>query len=221
MKLYGIQNGAVLQRNGKGCGTVIRSEHCGKLCCSIGKLTEISENTWMLTDIPSGGPYSVSFTDDLSSVTYNDVYVGDLWLLAGQSNMEGAGWIRDKDIEYEKDPIPAVRAFYMDDEWRPAFPQLHQLWKSSDPAHKRTFAENAESIRKRGLNVVDFPLSQHSRQCSHAVLLETTLCVLPLFFFYYTICQTGFQAKLLRCFIEILRRRIYYSTQHIVSQYKN
>lgn len=38
---------------------------------------------------PAGGPYSLVITDGTSTITYTDVFVGEVWLMSGQSNMAG------------------------------------------------------------------------------------------------------------------------------------
>ncbi|XP_042332968.1 sialate O-acetylesterase [Sceloporus undulatus] len=46
----------------------------------------------LLSPMPQGGPYSLelrqSYKQEVSNVTLNDVYFGDVWLCSGQSNME-------------------------------------------------------------------------------------------------------------------------------------
>jgi len=163
MKLIGIQNGALLQRVNGSCETVLHTENTETLSCSPGTITKLDPDTWLLTGIPTGGPYTVTFTADGESTFLEEIYVGDLWLLAGQSNMEGAGWLREKDEAYAENPIEAVRAFYMDDQWRPALPQLHQLWKSADPAHCSAFAADETGKKSRGLHIVDFPPAPQKR----------------------------------------------------------
>ncbi len=74
--------------------------------------------------LPTGGPYS---TD-----TAKDVLVGDLWVLAGQSNMEGVG---DLNAEVET-PHPLVHAFASREEWEVASEPLHWLGESPRPVHR-------------------------------------------------------------------------------------
>ncbi len=53
--------------------------------------TTIFENSWSLTLPPFpfyGGPYEMTVSDSCRSITYNDIYVGEVWLAGGQSNME-------------------------------------------------------------------------------------------------------------------------------------
>jgi sialate O-acetylesterase len=62
--------------------------------------------------IPAGGPYTIEVRAGRSTAAINDVYVGDLWILAGQSNMEGVG-----DLVDVQKPDPMVHAFDMFDQW--------------------------------------------------------------------------------------------------------
>src|SRR5262249_22181416 len=50
----------------------------------------------------SGGPYTLSAGNDRRTVTVRDVYVGEVWLCAGQSNME----LR---LEESREPDEAIR----------------------------------------------------------------------------------------------------------------
>lgn len=82
-----------------------------------------------------GGPYDIDLRISdkgrtLAELAVADVLVGDVWILAGQSNMEGIGWLKDK-----LRPVNKVRAFYMTDEWDVAVDPLHTLWCAVDPVH--------------------------------------------------------------------------------------
>ena len=90
----------------------------------------------VLKGIPVGGPYEVCLAAGSENLRLKAVYVGDVWLLGGQSNMEGCGRM---DV-----PDPAdlrVRAFSMDREWRVAQEPLHVLASSPDPVHYCCAAE--------------------------------------------------------------------------------
>jgi sialate O-acetylesterase len=58
------------------------------------------------------------------------VFVGDLWILAGQSNMEGCGKLIDCDP-----PQPGISCFYMGDRWDIAQDPLCWLNESLDPVN--------------------------------------------------------------------------------------
>ena len=85
--------------------------------------------------LPVGGPYDIDLRivragRTCDQLEIRDVLVGDVWVLAGQSNMEGIGWLKDK-----LRPMRMVRAFYMTDEWDVAVDPLHTLWCAVDPVH--------------------------------------------------------------------------------------
>ena len=133
MKIIGLKNGAVLQRNQKEkCETIIYLNDGKTLKTTLGDISEIGQGKFLLTGIATGGPYSFSLIVDGEKIDYTDVYVGDLWLLGGQSNMEGAGDMTERDFYDQSHPNEKIRAFYMEDEWRAAEPLLHRLWKSKD-----------------------------------------------------------------------------------------
>ncbi len=85
--------------------------------------------------LPVGGPYDIDLRivdkgQAVDELSVSDVLVGDVWILAGQSNMQGLGWLVDK-----CKPIDQVRAFYMYDEWDVAVDPLHTTWCAVDPVH--------------------------------------------------------------------------------------
>ena len=84
-----------------------------------------------MAGLPVGGPYDVELICASDSVVVEDVLVGDVWILAGQSNMQGCGHFPEKPLG--KDPL--VRAFYMDDHWDVAVDPIHQLDIAVDPVH--------------------------------------------------------------------------------------
>jgi sialate O-acetylesterase len=89
-----------------------------------------------LTGLKAGGPYDITLSivgaggESLDSLCVRDVLVGDVWLLGGQSNMEGCGR-----YEGRAKPDPMVRAFCMDDRWAVAEDPIHNLWNAVDWVH--------------------------------------------------------------------------------------
>jgi sialate O-acetylesterase len=91
--------------------------------------------TWTgtLTGVPMGGPYNIEFrSTGATPVIVKDVLVGDLWILAGQSNMEGVG-----DLENIQRPDPRVHSFDQLDRWLIAEEPLHNLPGAVDRVHWR------------------------------------------------------------------------------------
>jgi hypothetical protein len=73
-------------------------------------------------ELLTGGPYEVGGA--------KNVMVGDLWVLAGQSNMEGVG-----DLMEVETPHPLVHSFQSREEWSPAEEPLHWLGESPRSIH--------------------------------------------------------------------------------------
>ncbi len=112
-----------------------------------------------LRGLPAGGPYAIVLAIRspagavLEEITIADVLVGDVWVLAGQSNMEGIGRLRDA-----MKPHPLVRAMYMNDEWGVARDPIHVLAESVDAVHSgwpdsRTPRARAPRGRPNGVGV--------------------------------------------------------------------
>ncbi len=87
-----------------------------------------------LVGVPTGGPYTITcqFGEGANAKTAeaSDIYVGDLWVLAGQSNMEGVG-----NLVNVTPPHPRVMLLGMNGEWSTAEEPLHWLIDSPDPVH--------------------------------------------------------------------------------------
>ena len=112
----GLKNGAVLQRNEDNlCEILVDAEFSGNPISNFGYFEKIEDNLWKFKGVFVGGPYEITVNDDTSSATFTDIYVGDVWLLAGQSNMEASGHPTYKDKIYEADTKPYLRALYMEE----------------------------------------------------------------------------------------------------------
>ncbi len=94
----------------------------------------ISNGDWRaeIPAVPAGGPYRVDVRaagePEYSSV--HDVLVGDLWVLAGQSNMQGVG-----DLIDVEPPHALVHNFDMAHQWATAEEPLHTLVSARNPVH--------------------------------------------------------------------------------------
>ena len=97
-----------------------------------------------LVGIPVGGPYDITLSIGREKVTVRDVLVGDVWILAGQSNMQGCAYFPDNPIDED----PLVRAFYMDDRWGVARDPVHQLHDAVDPVHSRIWGRRPALLPK-------------------------------------------------------------------------
>ncbi len=133
--MIGISDGAVLQRGKDGTcdiylvGQVQQISYEGEVC-GMAVLAPAADGRVRVTGIPTGGPYTVRLDDQIM----HDIYVGDIWILAGQSNMEGNGIYRECDRHPE--PDREIRAFYMMGQWGVAAHPLHTPWKAVDRIHR-------------------------------------------------------------------------------------
>ncbi|MFN2540161.1 MAG: sialate O-acetylesterase [Mycobacteriales bacterium] len=99
------------------------------------------ETLWL----PTGGPYDIALDSEAGrEVLASDVFVGDLWLLGGQSNMEGCARLRGREL-----PRPEVRVLDMTGRWRAAEDPLHMKWLSPYPVHDQLSKERDERHAER------------------------------------------------------------------------
>ncbi len=88
--------------------------------------------------LPAGGPYRLEFraAGGQHVAAASHILVGDLWVLAGQSNMEGVG-------NLENLPLPSamVNSLDMTDAWVVAEDPLHRLVDAADRVHWRKNAK--------------------------------------------------------------------------------
>jgi sialate O-acetylesterase len=102
-------------------------------------LERVKANKWegLLQGVPQGGPYSLEVRIVAGTPeVIKDIYIGDLWVLAGQSNMEGVGNLLDVESPEER-----VRSFDQTDVWGQAVEPLHRLVDAADRVHWRKNAE--------------------------------------------------------------------------------
>lgn len=90
-------------------------------------------------EVPVGGPYQVEVEVGGARVLAKDVLVGDLYLLAGQSNMDGCGKLTGMEA-----PSAKVRCFYYDDRWDVAQDPLCRYNEALDPVHWGTTENDLE-----------------------------------------------------------------------------
>ena len=87
-----------------------------------GDIARVTLDSGETVELPVGGPYEVGGA--------KNVLVGDLWILAGQSNMEGSADLVDVET-----PHPRVHSFQSREEWAPAEEPLHWLGESPREVH--------------------------------------------------------------------------------------
>lgn len=102
---------------------------------AVGKATR-GTLSGRIRGLPTGGAYDIRLEiidgsgKPVESSVVRDVLVGDVWVLGGQSNMEGIGYLKDR-----AKPVAAVRAFFMNDRWGVALDPIHNLGEAVDDVH--------------------------------------------------------------------------------------
>ena len=78
----------------------------------------------------TGGPYDIEFKIEREISIVKNILIGDIWVLAGQSNMVGDGRWKDPEMESE-----FIRVLDMGGNWKNAASPLHETWLSPDIVH--------------------------------------------------------------------------------------
>lgn len=117
-----ISEGMVVQRLkpiaiwGKGIpGEKVRASLAG----AIGSTKVLEDSTWTieLPPIPAGGPFVL----EVNTQTIQDVWVGDVWVAGGQSNMEWPlkSGVIGAEAEFENADFPQIRFFKVSNHYSP------------------------------------------------------------------------------------------------------
>lgn len=161
--IEGLAEGQVLQRHGRGGATVKVLGECATSGLVLATISRAGRDLrgWterrvgraargvfraVLENIPAGGPYRLVLQCGSERARGRRFFVGDVWLLAGQSNMQGVG-----DMEGAAKPHPLIRVFSMRREWRRAEDPLHLPEESPDFCHsggRQLSAERGEEVRR-------------------------------------------------------------------------
>lgn len=107
----------------------------------------------VVKDVPVGGQYTLDIElrtargKVIGSATARNLLVGDLWIIGGQSNMDGWG-----KLVGTEPPSPVVHAFYYDDRWDVALDPLCWHSEAVDRVHwpvpEEQLAEAAKNDRR-------------------------------------------------------------------------
>lgn len=151
MNIKNLPDYRVIQRTGSATAIDVNGEcaQAGPVQAKIARGSEVildwtiigvaQNGAWqgVLPAVPTGGEYRIDVRifhggSAVESASADHILVGDLWILAGQSNMQGIGNMID--IE---PPSPQVHVFEMQEVWSVAQDVLHWLHESPCGAYWR------------------------------------------------------------------------------------
>ncbi len=91
--------------------------------------------------VPMGGPYDLEARIGNLKTVVRNLLVGDLYIIAGQSNADGCGKLVDCEA-----PSKMVHCFYFDDRWDVAEDPLCWYNEAADPVHWNVAEEDHERM---------------------------------------------------------------------------
>jgi sialate O-acetylesterase len=116
----------------------------------------------MLDPVQAGGPFSMNITGEDGCVTIDDIYAGDVWLCAGQSNMElQMQRLRDDySEEWHLEKYPLIRQFKVPQESEFSGPrdELGGVWTSASAQTLHEFSGTAWFFAKRMYEKCQVPI---------------------------------------------------------------
>ncbi len=118
------------------------------------KIAEIKSGrfTAVIAGVPVGGPFIVEVAaarsngENISLLQRQNILVGDLWILAGQSNMQGVG-----ELDRAETSSILVNSYGYDERWAVASEPLHWLLDSVDPVHQLGLTGKALTDARLGM----------------------------------------------------------------------
>ncbi|OYX22874.1 MAG: sialate O-acetylesterase [Algoriphagus sp. 32-45-6] len=158
-----ISEGMVVQRLkpiaiwGKGIpGEKVRASLAG----AIGSTKVLEDSTWTieLPPIPAGGPFVL----EVNTQTIQDVWVGDVWVAGGQSNMEWPlkSGVIGAEAEFENADFPQIRFFKVSNDYSPVEKSdvSGGSWKVANEENLPDFSAVAWFFAKRNHQDFKFPV---------------------------------------------------------------
>ena len=124
--------------------------------------------SWILQlPTPSaGGSFEVSILTRDTTITFNDVFIGEVWLASGQSNMEMSltGYLPDENVNNHIEEIaaadyPEIRIFTLKKEFA-SIKQKRMVgsWKVCSPETARQFSASAYFFARKSHLDLNIPI---------------------------------------------------------------
>lgn len=130
------------------CSAAARSMPAEKAWITVGVIRNKDSFDGVLTGL-STGSHCLQFRirdgvseELIAEAVVESVFVGDIWILAGQSNMQGCGTLLDVEV-----PMEGVSCFYLDDRWGIAEDPMCWYHEAVDPVHWSVPEEKLQEAR--------------------------------------------------------------------------
>jgi len=107
----------------------------------------------------AGGPYQLDIINGNHKVSFQDVFVGDVWLAGGQSNMEFAlRRVKDAQDEIRLADYPHIRYYKVPRKYYPEHEVSKTTWKACSPETVPEFAAVPYYFAKNLYKELDIPI---------------------------------------------------------------
>lgn len=119
------------------------------------------DGKWMVTlrTGEAGGPYKLEVINGNNKVSFRDVFVGDVWLAGGQSNMEFAlRRVKDAKAEIDLADYPQIRYYKVPRKYYPEHEVPETSWKICTPETAPEFAAVAYYFAKNLHKDLNIPI---------------------------------------------------------------
>jgi hypothetical protein len=105
--LWGIGDGQVFQRKNAKVGDIVFRPNISVPATTVmlGDKVIADQPVKNRVEVPVGGPYTVKIEAEGTTKVFKDIYVGDVWIVSGQSNAVGCGYEK----ELYRGPMPGVQ----------------------------------------------------------------------------------------------------------------
>lgn len=128
----------VLQRNArvKVWGEAANGSEVEVLLAGQSRKTKVVSGKWQITlnTGEAGGPYTLEVRNGFNKVRFQDVFVGDVWLAGGQSNMEFTlRRVKDAQAEINLADYPQIRYYKVPRKFHPEQEVAKASWKVCSP----------------------------------------------------------------------------------------
>ena len=121
----------------------------------------VAKGKWMveLKTGEAGGPYKLEIVNGNHKICFKDVFIGDVWLAGGQSNMEFAlRRVKDAQAEISLADYPQIRYYKVPRKFYPEQKVPGTSWKACSPETATDFAAIAYYFAKNIHKELNIPI---------------------------------------------------------------